>query len=65
VQFGPRICGLAAQVCPRLKQTVIVAGYPKDAVEQLKQAGVSEFIHIRSNALETLTALQRKLGIGD
>jgi len=57
--------GLAAEVCPRLTQPVIVAGYPKEALEQLKQAGVAEFVHIRSNALETLTALQGKLGIGD
>jgi methylmalonyl-CoA mutase len=48
-----------------VKQPVIVAGFPKDALERLKQAGVAEFIHIRSNAIETLTALQRKLGIGD
>lgn len=57
--------GLSVEVCPRLTQPVIVAGYPKDALEQLKQAGVADFVHIRSNALETLTALQRKLGIGD
>jgi methylmalonyl-CoA mutase len=57
--------GLAVEVCPRLAQPVIVAGYPKDALGQLKQAGVAEFVHVRGNALETLTALQRKLGIGD
>jgi methylmalonyl-CoA mutase len=56
---------LAAAVCPRVSQPVIVAGYPKDAVEALKDAGVAEFVHIRGNALETLTALQRRLGIGD
>jgi methylmalonyl-CoA mutase len=57
--------GLAVEICPRLTQPVIVAGYPKDALDQLRQAGVAEFVHIRSNALETLTALQRKMGIGD
>jgi methylmalonyl-CoA mutase len=57
--------GLAVEVCPRLTQPVIVAGYPKDALAQLKQAGVADFVHIRGNALETLTALQGKLGIGD
>ena len=61
----PEYTTLAAQVCPLVKQPVIVAGYPKDALEQLKQGGVAEFVHIRSNAIETLTALQRKLGIGD
>ena len=61
----PEYTALAAGVCPLVKQPVIVAGFPKDALERLKQAGVAEFIHIRSNAIETLTALQRKLGIGD
>ena len=40
-------------------------GIAKDALAQLKQAGVADFVHIRGNALETLTALQGKLGIGD
>ena len=57
--------GLAAAVCPKVKQPVIVAGFPKDAIDRLRQAGVAEFVHIRSNALETLTALQNKLGMGD
>ena len=57
--------GLAAQICPKVKAPVIVAGFPKDAIDQLKQAGVAEFVHIKSNALETLTAMQAKLGIRD
>ena len=61
----PEYTSLAAEVCPRVKQPVIVAGFPKDTLDQLKQAGVSEFVHIKSNALETLTAMQRKLGIKD
>jgi hypothetical protein len=43
---------------------VIVAGYPKDDIGRLKEAGVADFVHIRSNALETLAAWQQKLGIG-
>ncbi len=42
---------------------VVVAGFPKDIVEQLKAVGVDEFIHIRTNVLETLTRFQEKLGI--
>ena len=61
----PEYPALAAAICPRVTQPVIVAGFPKDAIEQLKQTGVAEFVHIRSNALQTLTALQNKLGIGD
>lgn len=42
---------------------VIVAGYPKDAVESLRDAGAADFIHIRSNAAETLADWQKRLGI--
>jgi methylmalonyl-CoA mutase len=41
---------------------VIVAGYP-DSVEQLRAAGVADFIHIRSNPIETLTRWQQQTGI--
>ncbi|MDD4599152.1 MAG: methylmalonyl-CoA mutase family protein [Lentimicrobiaceae bacterium] len=42
---------------------VVVAGYPKDIIESLKAAGVDEFIHVRTNVLETLYAFQQKLGV--
>lgn len=60
----PEYPALADAVCPKLSCPVIVAGYPKDAIEKLKEAGVADFIHIRSNALETLAGWQQKLGIG-
>jgi len=41
---------------------VIVAGYP-DSVEQLKTAGVADFVHVRSNPIETLTKWQQQMGI--
>ncbi len=44
---------------------VIVAGYPKDTLEQLKQDGVADFIHVRSNAAEVLKTWQDKLGVRD
>lgn len=44
-------------------RVVIIAGYPKDIIENLKAAGVDEFIHVKSNALETLYALQQKLEV--
>jgi methylmalonyl-CoA mutase len=44
------------------KVPVIIAGYP-DSVEQLKAAGVADFIHVRSNPIETLTKWQREMGI--
>ena len=47
------------------KLPVIVAGYPKDAMAALTAAGVAEFVHIRSNAVEVLTAWQSRLGVKD
>jgi len=45
--------------------TVILAGYAADQVEAHKAAGVDDFIHLKSNAYETLANLQRTIGIMD
>lgn len=42
---------------------VVVAGYPKDSIEELKAKGIGHFIHVRSNLLETLAGFQKMLGI--
>ncbi len=42
---------------------VLVAGYPKEIIEDLKGAGVDDFIHVRVNALEFLSDLQLLLGV--
>lgn len=42
---------------------VIVAGNPTEIVDQLKKAGVDDFIHARANVLEKLTAYSKELGI--
>jgi len=42
---------------------VILAGYPNDHIDALKEAGVEDFIHIKVNCLEFLTNLQQTLGI--
>lgn len=60
--------GLATEACPLLKEKlpkaqIVVAGYPKDALDALRDLGVDDFVHIRSVAEETLIAYQRKLGI--
>jgi methylmalonyl-CoA mutase len=59
----------AGALMPALKRNgsrvaVVVAGNPADA-DVLKAVGIADFIHLRSNAVETLTRLQRLLGIGD
>jgi methylmalonyl-CoA mutase len=42
---------------------VVIAGYPKDTVEELKAKGLKHFIHVKSNVLETLKEFQKLLGI--
>ena len=41
----------------------VVAGYPKDSIEELRRCGVKHFIHTRSNVLDTLRQVQEELGI--
>lgn len=42
---------------------LILAGYPAEGIEELKSAGIDEFIHMRANLIETLSSLQQKLNI--
>jgi methylmalonyl-CoA mutase len=44
------------------KVPVIVAGSPA-ATDQLKADGVADFINVRSNALDVLSAWQKRLGV--
>jgi hypothetical protein len=43
---------------------VIIAGNP-DSAEQLRAAGVADFVHLKSNPIEFLTKWQHRLGIKD
>ena len=56
---------LAPAVMPLLKDRCIpvIAGYPKNELETLKQNGIEHFIHVRSNVLEELQYFQQLLGI--
>ena len=42
---------------------IILAGFPKEHVDAFKAAGVDEFLHVRVNALELLTKLQKHLEV--
>lgn len=60
--------GLVAPFCAAVKNerenlTIVLAGYPQEHIEAFRTAGVEEFIHIRSNVLETLRALLEKKGV--
>jgi methylmalonyl-CoA mutase len=59
----PEYLALAQEVCPKVKQPVVVAGDPKAQLDQLKAAGVQGFIHIRTDAIAALTEWETRLGI--
>jgi len=42
---------------------IVVAGNPKELLEQLNTAGVNNYIHLRTNLLESLTEFNEALGI--
>ena len=54
---------LAREIVPQTKAPVAVAGNPKDHLDALKAAGVAGFIHVDSNAVETLTEWQDRVGM--
>jgi methylmalonyl-CoA mutase len=56
-EIAPAVAELAKD-----KAILVVAGTPP-GMEELKQMGISEFIHLRSNVVETLKAFHHKLGI--
>lgn len=45
------------------KTQVVVAGNPKNIIDQLNKAGVDDYIHMRTNVLESLTNYNHILGI--
>ena len=45
------------------KSIVVVAGYPKNSIDALKNFGIKHFIHVKSNVLETLSLFQEELGV--
>jgi methylmalonyl-CoA mutase len=42
---------------------IVIAGYPKAIMDDLKAQGIENFVHVRSNVLETLKEFQTELGI--
>lgn len=41
----------------------LLAGYPQEMVETYKQQGIDIFVHLRANALDTLTDLANRMGV--
>ena len=56
---------VAPAIYDQLKDTsiIVVAGYPKDSIELLREKGIQHFIHIKSNLVESLQTFQQLLGI--
>ncbi len=44
-------------------KTIVLAGYPKDKVEEYKTAGIDEFIYMGCDAVTILSALMDKSGV--
>lgn len=59
----PEYLAFAEEVVSAIKVPIIVAGNPKEQIEALKAAGVQGFVHIGSDAVETLTDWQNRLGV--
>ncbi|MGK7370172.1 MAG: methylmalonyl-CoA mutase family protein [Candidatus Halalkalibacterium sp. M3_1C_030] len=69
------ICGsdddykqIVSELCGKISKLdadpiIVLAGYPKEQVEEYRQKGITEFIHAKSNVLETLNHFHHKLGI--
>ncbi len=58
------LTGVVADIKKQSPATlVVVAGNPTALVEQLNEAGVDQYIHLRTNALEVLTWVNVQLGI--
>jgi len=60
-EFAPVIARALKDRNPEM--IVLVAGQPKDIMEQLKASGVDDFVHLRTNMLEFLNKIQIRLGI--
>ncbi|WP_171032948.1 methylmalonyl-CoA mutase family protein [Fodinibius saliphilus] len=60
-ELVPNICEAIDKLHNR--PILVLAGYPKEQVNDFKEAGIDEFIHAKCNVLETLKRFQEKLNI--
>jgi len=60
----PEYLAFAQDICPKTAAPVLVAGNPQDHIEALKAAGVQGFVHIHSDAVQTLTDWQNRIAGG-
>ncbi len=60
-EFVPELAKAIKENNP--ETTIILAGYPKDKIEEYTESGVDFFIHIKANIFETLLELQTSYGV--
>ncbi len=56
---------IVPEIYEKLKNNaiIVVAGYPKAIIDDLKSKGIKHFIHVKTNILESLQNFQNELGI--
>jgi methylmalonyl-CoA mutase len=59
----PEYLPFAQEVCAAVSVPVIVAGNPKEQIDALKATGVKGFIHVQTDAVQTLAEWQDRLGV--
>jgi methylmalonyl-CoA mutase len=60
-EFVPQFCRLIKRAKPMT--TIVLAGYPKEHIEEFKAAGLDDLIHIKSDIIETLNNIYQRIGI--
>ena len=62
-EYGDSCPELAATLAEKYPNIVrVVAGYPQDILEKLQQAGIQEFVHIKTDAKAYLKSCVERLG---
>ncbi len=61
---------LAREACPKLRAAIphvkiVVAGFPMESLDALKELGVDDFVHVRTVAQESLANWQLQLGMNE
>lgn len=56
---------IAPEIFSQLKDkaVIVIAGYPKDHIDQIRAKGLEHFVHVRSNVLEELGKFQKLVGV--
>ncbi|MBT4729551.1 MAG: methylmalonyl-CoA mutase small subunit, partial [Bacteroidetes bacterium] len=63
LQYCKQISGSLSKSVSNSK--LIIAGYPKEGIEELNNNGVFDFIHLKTNHLESLSKYQQLFDIID